>query len=162
MEHCPGCTAVLAPITGPLHKYLTASAACWACFNESLALHYEDIAYWRAHQILTDAYCLQHSAGDDPRARRSAVLHFVALYAQCNLDLPEDRVVELRRAVAARRLDTAFESWPRPTTSILAVDITHGPVAHLETANVYGRAVCEDWRHHHAMARRLCDTLLER
>ena len=159
-EPCVGCAGVFVPRDGPTHAYLTTSAACWACFNESLALHYGDATYWPAHQILTDAYALQHSARDDPRARRSAVLHLVALYAQCELNLPREHVVDIRRAMAAKKIEIGFENWPAPTTSINQVDITHGPDAHLESAYDYGRTVCNDWHAHHGVAQRFCDSLL--
>ena len=158
---CPGCGAGFAPVPGPTHAYLSASAACWACFNESMALHYGDRAYWPAHQMLTDAYALQHSQGPDPRARRSAVLHLVALYAQCALALPHDRIVPLRRAIAAQRIETELSPWPSASLSIRDVATQDGPEAHLTSVLAFGKAVTADWRAHHAFAETLCRRFLD-
>ncbi len=160
MFACPGCGADFAPSPGPTHAYLSASAGCWACFNQSLALHYSDVAYWPAHQMLTDAYALQHSQGPDPRARRSAILHLTALYAQCALELPHGRIVPLRRALAAARIDDALSIWPRASVSIRDVATGDGPEAHLSSVVTYGKAVAADWHAHHAFADELCRRFL--
>ena len=165
---CPGCGAefpplpgsIQGPTQGPTHAYLSASAACWACFNQSMALHYGDRAYWPAHQMLTDAYALQHSQGPDPRARRSAVLHLVALYAQCALELPHERIVPLRRAIAAQRIETELRPWPRARLSIRDVVTGDGPQAHLDSVRAFGKGVAADWQAHHAFADALCRQVL--
>ncbi len=168
---CLGCGAPFAPSTGPTHLYMSASPACWACFNASMALHYSDPRFWPAHQMLTDAYALQHSQGPDPRARRSAVLHLVALHAQCARDLPHDRVVALRQAIAAERLASErfaaerfgepFSPWPRASVTIRDVSTEDGPGAHLESVLAFGRDVHADWRPHHDFAEGLCARFLD-
>lgn len=151
-DPCPGCGSPFPPETGPVHAYLAVSPACWACFNASMVLHYSDVTYWPAHQVLTDAYALQHSSGDDPRARRSAALHLVALFAQCQLGLPHDRIAALRKAIAAESIQYTFRPWPAATASIRHVVLDQGPRRHLESAAAFGRAVLADWRDHHAFA----------
>ena len=110
--------------------------------------------------MLTDAYALQHSQGADPRARRSAVLHLVALYAQCALDLPHDRIVPLRRVIAAERIEDGLSPWPKASVSIRDVATGDGPEAHLISVRAFGRGVVADWRDHHAFAKNLCRRFL--
>lgn len=155
-EICPSCGGLFALNDGPTHAYLSASAGCWAAFNESMALHYSDIAYWPAHQVLTDAYALQHSHGKNTRAQRSASLHLIALYAQCELGFPNELVVDLRRAVAAERVQLNFEDWPIATVSIRDVDVAEGPQRHVDSAHDFGRRVCRDWQAHHPAAQAFC------
>ena len=125
-----------------------------------MALHYADVAFWPAHDMLVDAYALQHSRGPDPRARRSAVLHLVALYAQCELGLPHDRIIALRRVVAAEGIDDELSPWPMASVVISMVATGEGPKAHLASVEEFGRGVSRDWREHHAFADGVCQRFL--
>ncbi|MEM8575749.1 MAG: DUF5946 family protein [Pseudomonadota bacterium] len=154
---CPGCDGRFPRLEGPTHAYLTASPGCWARFGQALALHYSDHRYWPAHQLLTDAYSLQHSRGSDHRALRSAHVHLGALYAQLRLGQPEARVIAIRRALSECDFQELSYAWRAPSASIADVDLSE-PRAHLATVERFARAVLSDWSEHHDLARKLCET----
>ncbi|MBO6923107.1 MAG: hypothetical protein JJ859_12890 [Roseicyclus sp.] len=155
MSVCPGCLGRFADIEGPVHAYLKGSAECWARFGQALALQYSDHRYWPAHQLLTDAYSLQHSLGDDLRARRSARIHLAALYAQIHLGQSEARLVALRKALSDPSLADLPTVWPVPSVSIAEIDISE-PARHLHSVERFARAVLSDWSDHHSIAAQLC------
>jgi Family of unknown function (DUF5946) len=144
MIACPACGLTLPDVPGPGHDYITASPACWARFNDSMALHYQDRAFWPAHGLLVDAYMVQHSTGDDPRARRSAVIHLAALHALLALRWPEPRVIALRGRLAKSSLP---EPPPRrrPSRTIADVATDAGPERHLASVMTYAHAVLTDY-----------------
>lgn len=152
---CEGCAGRFPDIDGPVHDTLTVSAGCWARFGQALALQYSDHRFWPAHQLLTDAYVLQHSRGDDRRSIRSAHVHLAALYAQLRLDQTEARIIALRRALSEFDFNPLGQPWPIPGKSILAVDLS-SPDQHLATVKDYALHVLEDWRAFHDLAERLC------
>lgn len=152
---CEGCAGCFPDIDGPGHDTLTVSAGCWARFGQALALHYSDHRYWLAHQLLTDAYVLQHSMGDDRRSIRAVHVHLAALYAQLCLGQTEARVIALRRALSEFAFNRPGHPWPSPGQSILAVDLSAAD-KHLATVKDYARHVLEDWRPFHDLAERLC------
>lgn len=153
---CKGCAGCFPDIDGPVHDTLTVSAGCWARFGQALALQYSDHRFWPAHQLLTDAYVLQHSRGDDWRSIRSAHVHLAALYAQLCLGQTEARVIALRRALSEFDFKPLRQPWPTPGQSILAVDLL-APDQHQMTVRAYAWRVLEDWRPFHELAERLCE-----
>ena len=158
---CPGCGFAATPVEGPVHAYLTQSAECWARFNLSMALHYSDFAYWPAHQMLTDAYALQHSRGDDRRLIQSAALHLAALVLQFGeTDVDQNRVIRLRQVLSHRDGLPVFDRWPEATVTIAAVAVDDGPEAHLRSVRAYAEQVHADWRDHHETAQRLIEDAL--
>ncbi|MEM7642212.1 MAG: DUF5946 family protein [Pseudomonadota bacterium] len=152
---CDGCKGRFAEIDGRGHDYLAASARCWARFGQALALHYSDHRYWPAHQLLTDAYVLQHSLCDDPHGRRSLHVHLAALYAQLRLGKAEAHVIVLRRALSEFDFGPLPRALPVPIRSIASVDLS-APATHLSTVRGYAGSVLEDWAGFHDLAERLC------
>jgi hypothetical protein len=152
---CQGCAGFFPDIDGPVHDTLTVSVGCWARFGRALALQYSDHRFWPAHQLLTDAYVLRNSRGDDRRSIRSVHVHLAALYAQLRLDQTEARVIAPRRALSEFDFNPLGQPWPSPGQSILAVDLS-APDRHLATVQDYARRVLEDWRAFHDLAERLC------
>lgn len=155
-EPCPGCEGRFPSLDGPTHTHLTVSAGCWSRFGQALALHFSDHRYWPAHQLLTNAYSLQHSRGGDRRALRSVHVHLGALYAQLRLGQPEARVIAMRRALSELDFDELSHSWPAPSSSISDIEMSE-PGRHLVTVERFARAVLFDWSDHHALARKLCE-----
>ncbi len=148
---------------GPVHEYLTVSPECWAQFNVSMALHYSEFAYWRAHQLLVDAYTLQHSPGTDRRAVQSAALHLAALvHAIENPDAPDARTIRLRKGLAGRDdLFPVFDPYPTASITIASVDNENGPDAHWDTVCAFARAVYDDWQVHHGAAHKMIAEVLQ-
>lgn len=157
MRRCPVCGFEAPETDGPVHAYLTHSPECWARFNDSMALHYSDIAYWSAHQLLVDAYALQHSPGSDRRAIQSAGLHLAALvHAFENTPVRDDEAVRVRKGLSGRDdLFELVEPYPTASMTIGSVVTDEGPEAHLVSVQAYARAVYEDWAAHRPVARKL-------
>lgn len=153
---CPGCEGRFPSLDRPTHTHLTVSAGCWAHFEHALALHFSDQRYWPAHQLLTNAYSLQHSRGGDRRALRSVHVHLSALYAQICLRQPEARVIAMRRALSEFDFHESPPTWPAPSASVADVDLSE-PKQHLATVERFAYAVLSDWSDHHALAQMLCE-----
>jgi len=97
---CPGCGALFQPSDGPTHRYLGASAGCWALFHESVVLGEPDAAglvaqsripdgdvpvpahadTQRFDSIFGDAYGVQHHGEDSPQAIQSVAVHLLDLH----------------------------------------------------------------------------------
>jgi len=152
---CEGCTWRFVEVDGPVHDYLMVSSGCWARFGQALSLHYSDHRYWPAHQLLTDAYVLQHSRGDDRRSIRSVHVHLATLYAQLCFGQAEARVIALRRALSELDFEPLPQAWPVASQSITAVDLS-APDRHLSTVKEYASSVLEDWKPYHDLAEQLC------
>ena len=99
MTPCQGCGALFPLFDGPTHRYLGASAACWALFNSCVVLGVPDgSGLLIASQIpklpvavpprtdasldalLGDAYGVQHHGDDSPQAIQSVALHLLNVH----------------------------------------------------------------------------------
>jgi Family of unknown function (DUF5946) len=78
-EVCCGCGITLPVESGPTHPYMLGSVACWRGYGELLAAQYSDPERMRFHQVVVDAYAVQHPDGDDPRAVQSVAIHLMTL-----------------------------------------------------------------------------------
>jgi uncharacterized protein DUF5946 len=97
---CDGCGALFPPYDGPTHRYLGASAACWALFNWSVMLgeHGATDLLPRSRipeppvdiparddasldSLFGDAYGVQHHGGESPQAVQSVAVHLLDLHA---------------------------------------------------------------------------------
>lgn len=96
---CPGCGALFPPHDGPTHRYLGASAACWAlCHNLTTGTE-PDSGLLRtsrlpvgtpAHKpqkdthlfdnVWGDAYGVQHHGDASPQAIQSVAIHLLTLH----------------------------------------------------------------------------------
>lgn len=156
--HCPGCGGRHVPSHVAPHEYLTTSSGCWARFCEMLAWQYSDHRYWRAHDLMVDAYCLQHAAGPDPRAVGAAHVHLAGLHAQFTLRLSELEIAALRKALSRRGFDRPLVPRPQLTTEFRCSieDLER----HVESVRAYAHSVWSDWRDHHPFADDLCQFAL--
>ena len=98
---CPGCGALFPSQDGPTHRYLGASAGCWALFSWSVAGGGSDgtdlLAQSRipdsvvaapvrgdarsVDALFGDAYGVQHHGEDSPQAIQSVAAHLLDLHA---------------------------------------------------------------------------------
>jgi len=98
---CPGCGALFPPYDGPTHRYLGASAGCWALFGWSVVSGVTDVTGLLAQSRIPDnpvpvpahdaapvveslwgdAYGVQHHGGDSPQAVQSVAVHLLDLHA---------------------------------------------------------------------------------
>lgn len=76
---CPGCGVVLPETNGPVHRYMTSSAACWAGYGELLAAQYSSPERMEFHQLVVDAYAVQHPGGAAAVQVQSVGIHLMTL-----------------------------------------------------------------------------------
>ena len=97
---CPGCGALFPPHDGPTHRYIGASAGCWALFNAAVIGGHADAndlisasrvpvsvvqipavsASASFDALLGDAYGVQHHGGDSPQALQSVACHLLNIH----------------------------------------------------------------------------------
>ena len=100
LSPCPGCGALFPPHDGPTHRYIGASAGCWALFNWSVVSGGTDVTGLIAQSRIPDnlvpvpahsdalpldslwgdAYGVQHHGGTSPQAIQSVALHLLNLH----------------------------------------------------------------------------------
>lgn len=96
---CPGCGVLFPPYDGPIHRYVGASAACWALICSLASGSPPDpellmqssaprvTPAFRPHkdaqfleQVWGDAYGVQHHGDDSPQAIQSVAIHLLTLH----------------------------------------------------------------------------------
>ncbi|NKB26216.1 MAG: hypothetical protein GKR99_01045 [Rhodobacteraceae bacterium] len=158
MTTCPACGHP-GDHDGPAHAYISPSPACWARYGEVLTREYSDRDYWQAHRLLTDAYCGQHSVGEDRRARQSLYIHLAALMLHFEDAVPADRIVAFLRKAA--KSGNPFNPLPMPQDSVnVRIDDVHAARdvrEHSAAVTDYARAVYDVWAPQHDVFRRLND-----
>ena len=97
---CPGCGALFPPHDGPTHRYIGASAGCWALFSWSLVDEDAEVASLVAQSsiptrpvavpshgdapsldaLFCDAYGVQHHGDDSPQAIQSVGVHLLNIH----------------------------------------------------------------------------------
>src|SRR6476659_4132931 len=100
LSPCPGCGALFPPHDGPTHRYLGASAGCWALFSWSVVSGRTDVTELLAQSRIPenrapiparsdapsieplwgDAYGVQHHGGSSPQAIQSVAVHLLNLH----------------------------------------------------------------------------------
>jgi hypothetical protein len=156
MTRCPACGHT-GPSDGPAHAYMSPSPACWARYGEVLAREYSDRDYWKAHRLLTDAYCGQHSISMDRRARQSLYIHLSALMLHFEDALSESRIVTFLRAAAKSGHDFPYLEMP-PANQQVRIDGVYGAAdaaQHLVSVTDFARGVFAAWASHHGAFRKL-------
>lgn len=98
LETCPDCRVRLPKLDddAPVHRYLGASASCWAVFTH-LNAGFPPRTGSPYNGLLVDAYAAQHFGVPGPQAIQSVAVHLIALYAFLERDFPPHKLVWLRR-----------------------------------------------------------------
>lgn len=143
---------------GPVHTYMSPSAACWARYGEVLAREYSDRDYWRSHRVLTDAYCGQHSVGEDRRARQSLHLHLAGLMLHFEDRAEEQAIIGFLRKAAVGTEFAALE-MPEANLGVTIGDVFRAQDAaeHGAAVETYARDVFDAWEVHHPVFRALIE-----
>ena len=155
---CPACGYEADETGGPTHAYMSPSAPCWAQYGEVLAREYSDAGYWASHRLLTDAYCGQHSIGEDRRARQSLHIHLAALMMHFEDQAEENHIVSFLRNAASVK-DFCFLETPA-ANSIFGIDeiyAANSALGHGEAVRRYARQVFDAWGVHHPVFRKLIE-----
>ena len=151
---CPGCGVVLPANDGPTHRYLGASAACWALYGQLIAREFTNAAYFAVHQMSTDTYAVQHPGVPERRTIQSVALHLMTLclFLERGAD-PLDGSKLHKRMVG-----NPYFHWlepPRPNGKMTVADVlrAEGPVEHRRLVAAWARAVWNAWASHHSIVR---------
>lgn len=98
-ETCPGCGAVLPLTTGPVHRYLGASASCWERYATLTGVGEPAIFLDPFNGLLVDAYGAQHVGTPSDQSIQSVAVHLLTLYAVILEGVAPDQALWLRRRV---------------------------------------------------------------
>lgn len=152
---CVGCGAMLPPAEGPVHRYMTASPACWAAYGAVLAREYSDRAYAKFHRLSVDAYAVQHPGSPCSESIQSVAVHL------CRLCLILEGGASIERAndamLAVHKVERQFR-WlepPRQRGELTVVDVlaAQTPDEHARQVERWARSVWEAWAIHHETIR---------
>lgn len=101
---CVGCGGLVAPVEGPVHRYMTASPGCWRAYTELLA---GGLPPSPAAGLTVDAYAVTHPGVPGPQSTPSVWIHLLTLCFVLERRWPVERAIHLRRVGA-----DAFDGWP--------------------------------------------------
>jgi Family of unknown function (DUF5946) len=98
LEPCVGCGAILPVIPdGPVHRYMTSSAACWAIFN-TLNDPERSLEFVAFNALIVDAYAVQHpGVPSSQQAINSVAVHLMTLHGIFEKKFKPDQAVWLRQ-----------------------------------------------------------------
>ncbi|MEZ4679157.1 MAG: DUF5946 family protein [Caldilineaceae bacterium] len=151
MEPCPNCKALFPPIDGPTHRYIGASAACWAMYS-ALNAGEPPVASTSYSALMVDAYAAQHYGVPSPQAIQSVAVHLITLYGVLEQGHAFDNVIWLRTRPLRPGKTTKHSrySWLTPpdfTGSLTVADIVRAPtaVARATVLQQYVEAIWSIW-----------------
>jgi hypothetical protein len=164
LSPCPGCGALFPPHDGPTHRYIGASAACWALFSWSVVAGQTDVTELLAQSRIPDsrapvpprrgappiealwgdAYGVQHHGGNSLQAIQSVAVHLLNLHG-----IITDRTTRPGWAISrALRVRGVFQKLEPPTLGS-ALTFRHifpgGGVGTPVTRSQYVVSVYEAW-----------------
>ena len=160
---CPGCGALFPPYEGPTHRYIGASAACWALFNYSVVLQDPDATdLLQASRIpdarveipartdtsfdslFADVYGVQHHGDDSPQAVQSVAAHLLNVHGVVTNQTTRPGWAFGR---AVRQKDVFHKLTPPPLGSALTIRHFYpgGGVVTPVTRTQYVVSVYEAW-----------------
>ena len=99
---CPGCGLLLPPEAGPVHRYMTASPACWRSFGELLATFYSETDRLDFRQLIVDAYAAQHPGEGGREQVQSIGIHLMTLCLFLEHGVDPSRGSELHQRMIRR------------------------------------------------------------
>ena len=153
-DACPGCRVRLPVLDGSTHPYMTGSPACWARYGELLSAQYGDPQRMAFHQLVVDAYAVQHPGGDDPRAIQSVGIHLMTLCMFLERGTDPSLGTRLHRRMVERPVFHRLEPPPsRGQITLLDVPLDAGPKAARDAAYDWASDVWTAWAAHHSIVR---------
>lgn len=152
---CGGCGATLPNVEGPVHRYLTASPACWAAYGAVLAREYGDRTYARLHRLSVDAYAVQHPGSATPEAVQSVAVHLCRLCMVFENDFSIERANEAMLAIHKVEWQFRWLEPPRSRGQVTVVDVlaARSVDEHLRFVERWARSSWDAWSAHHATIR---------
>ncbi len=162
LQACYGCGALVAPVVdGPTHRYIGASAGCWALYGEAYARGFERPGFGDDRMMLLNSYCVQHPGTPSPQSIQSVCAHLIGLCVVL------ERGYVGRRALEAVRLAADNSDrfrWLEPPPSVYPVTIVDvrraaDPAAHAATLAGLAETTWAAWTSHQAQVRKWADDL---
>ncbi len=154
IERCPGCGVRLPGAGGPSHPYMTCSAACWSRYGDLLAAQYSDPQRMGFHQLVVDAYAVQHPDGDDRRAVQSVGIHLMTLCLFLEHGEDPTTGIKLHQRMVQRPVFRLLAPPPeRGQLTLLSVPVSGDPSVARAAAYAWAADAWAAWRAHHATVR---------
>jgi hypothetical protein len=168
LEPCPGCGALFPPADGPTHRYIGASAGCWALFAPRSAGEAPDPALLAASRVpavapppfapapalaglVADAYAAQHHGDASPQAVQSVAVHLLVLHGVARRGVEPGRAQWIRlRALRTRGVFAKLAPPPRGSALTVRHLYPGGGVAAPAAPADYAASVLAAWEGAHA------------
>jgi hypothetical protein len=156
-ERCPGCSAELPRVSGPTHRYIGASPACWRIFSNLLNAGEPPLAPAPTNALIGDAYAAQHPGTPSDQAIQSVAVHLLVLHGVFVRGVSPSSALWVRRRGLrdkgkprrgrCRWLDPpSFES----SQNVSYIAAGPDPVARAERVREYVEGVWTVWEAEHA------------
>jgi hypothetical protein len=133
------------------------SAACWRGYGELLAVQYSDPQRMRFHQVIVDAYAVQHPGDEDPRAVQSVAIHLMTLALFLDRGVDPVHGTQLHKQMVTRptfhRLQRTGPS-PEPMLTFQHVPLSGDPDLARERAYEWARSAWTSWEPHQEVVHR--------
>jgi hypothetical protein len=187
LSPCPGCGALFPEIEGPTHRYVGASAGCWALFNRTVTTGESGTADLVAQSeipgipvrvpalgdmplleaLIGDAYGVQHHGGESPQAIQSVAVHLLNIHGILSGRTTQPRW-PIGRALRTRGVFHKLEP-PAPGSALtirhlcpgggVAVPVTRGQyvVSVYEAWMALHRSTVEQWYERYVVPDRIYD-----
>jgi len=155
VETCLGCGAVVPTTDLPGHRYIGASAGCWAVYGTVLAREYGEWRYPATHRLTVDTYTVQHPGTPSRQSIQSVAGHLIGLFVVLELGWPPAQATQAIR-IAAERSERFTWLEPPPTRGDLTiVDVANAATfaEHEQVVQRWARSVWESWQFHHSTIR---------
>jgi Family of unknown function (DUF5946) len=155
LEPCVGCGAILPVVPdGPVHRYMTSSAACWAVFN-ALQNPERPLEFAAFNALTVDAYAVQHpGVPSSQQAINSVAVHLMTLHGILEKKFKPDQAMWLRQRPGrpARQLNgidrhSRFH-WLTPPSfanCLTVADVAAGETSH-ERSRIVEAWVRDVWK----------------
>lgn len=150
-NHCPGCGALLEETEGPVHRYMDATPACFALFNQILETEYSDRAFLLTHRLTVDTYAVQHPGGTNSKQQRQSVgLHLARLGLQIERPIPPKETNDVMLGLGKYKQTLKFIEPPKKfQTTVADVAEFSGTSQHSDKIRAWASSAWEDWSDHH-------------
>ncbi len=145
-------------VAGPTHRYIGASAACWALYSNFHNGGEPPVAGGPLNGLLVDGYAAQHPGVPSAQAIQSVAVHLLVLYAVLEKGQPPDKALWIRLQAVSEQRQPKYGRyhWLTPpdfTGSLTIADIIAPSTPQARAAQIepYVREVWSRWgAGHHA------------
>lgn len=156
LVRCFGCGGLAPDMEGATHRYMLSTPGCWAVYGELLAKSYGEFHFPPVHQVIVDAYAVQHPGEKNSQAIHSVALHLIRLYRvfESGWDIQQASEIMLN---ATRYKDVyGWLEPPRFMGEITAVDVIKAVTVEdfQKLGTEWGLHAWKAWQKHHPTIRK--------